>query len=198
MNQRTKLASALLAIMLAFSLTAWSQDSQPTKPEGKIGQESAQVPAVNSYKQSPERYFQLTFRVLDTSAEGRVTNSRSYSEMFTTGPKSEFTGSIRTGDRVAVATGAGSLQFQYIDIGTKIDANRAEVVDRMLRLHVTADISSMSTTAPGSPEKPVIRHTSWDSNVIVPIGKPTLILSADNSADRGKTELELTAVPIGQ
>jgi hypothetical protein len=56
----------------------------------------------------------------------------------------------------------------------------------------------MSAMKPGSAEKHIIRQTSWDSNVTVPIGKPTIIFSADNSADKGKTELELTAVPIGQ
>jgi hypothetical protein len=184
-----KFSSALFALAVILSPAGWSRESQ------NAGSTSTHA-SVDSYKQSPERYFRLTFRVLDLSAEEKVTNSRSYGEMIATGPKSEFIGSIRTGDRVPVATGTGSLQFQYIDIGTKIDAKRAEVIDQMLRLHVTADISSMSKTTPGTAERPVIRQTSWDSNVIVPIGKPMLIFSSDNSADRGKTELELTAVPI--
>jgi len=191
MNIRTKLASAMLAFTLVISVTAWSQETQ-------TGSSTSTHASIDSYKQSPERFFRLNFRVLDLSAAGKVTNSRAYSEMIVTGPKSEFIGSIRTGDRVPVATGAGSLQFQYIDIGTKIDAKKAEIIDQALRLHVTADISSMSTTMPGSSERPVIRQTSWDSNVTVPINTPTLIFSSDNSADTGKTELELTAVPIKQ
>lgn len=201
MNQRTKLASALLILAITFSPAAWSQETL-------TGSTSTHA-SVESYKQSPERFFKLNFRVLDLSAEGKVTNSRLYSETIATGPKSYRTSSIRTGDRVPVVTGhyqtsSGSnlspltSQYQYIDIGTKIDASMAEVIDQMLHLHVSADISSMSITTPGSAERPVIRQTSWESNVAVSINKPTLIFSSDNSADRGKTELELTAVPINQ
>lgn len=199
MNQRTKSAHALLAFAIVLSPSVWAQDSQPS-------QATLTHPSVNSYKQNLERYFRLTFRVLDVSAEGKVTNSRTYNEMIVTGPKSEFAGSIRTGDRVPVATGGQqtgasklvNTEFQYIDIGTKIDANRAEVVDQMLRLHVTADISSMSTATPGSAGRPIIRQTSWGSNVIVRIDKPSILFSSNNSADEGKTELELTAVPVSQ
>jgi hypothetical protein len=195
-----KLAAAFLLLAVALSPAAWSQQKQSFAYTQEQGGNSA-------YKNSPEHYFQLKFRVLNLSPEGKVANSRSYSETIASGPKSDHSSSIRTGDRVPVVTGhystgnaksAENVQFQYIDIGTKIDANRAEVVDQVLRLHVTADISSMSTSAPGSAERPVIRQTSWDSNVTVPVDKPTIIFSSDNSADKGKTELELTAVPISQ
>lgn len=199
MNQRTKLASALLALAVAFSPAAWPQETQ------SAGSASTHA-TLNSYQQSPEHYYLLKFRVLNISPEGKVTNSRSYSETTASGPKSEHSSSIRTGDRVPVVTGHYSTgnsteqhaQYQYIDIGTKIDASRAEIIDQMLRLHVTANISSMSTATPGSAGQPIIRQTSWDSNVTVPVNKPTIIFSSDNSADKGKTELELTAVPIGQ
>ncbi len=202
MNARTKLASALLAFALVFSLTAWSQETHQTKSES--GRTAQDLPAHNiaealsteANKQNPERYFRLNFRVLDLSAEGKVTNSRSYSETIASGPKSNYPYSIRTGDRVPIATSNNT--FQYIDIGTKIDASKAEIIDQMLHLRVTADISSMSTATPGSTGQPIIRQTSWNSNVTVPINKPTIIFSSDNSADKGKTELELTAVPISQ
>lgn len=188
---RMKFASALLVVAFAFGATSWSQDSQAT---GNA-----------SYRQSPERYFRLTFRVLDLSPEGKIADARAYNEIIATGPKSDHTSSIRTGDRVPVATGsysAASLvntQFTYIDVGTDIDATRAEVVDQTLRLHVTANISSMSAPVLlGNVHEPVIRQTKWESNVTVPIDKATLIFSSDNSSDKGKTELELTATPINQ
>lgn len=195
MTIKTKFASALLVLAFAFSAMGWSQETQAA---GNA-----------SYQQSPERYFRLMFRVLDLSPEGKVADSRSYNEIIATGPKSDHTSSIRTGDRVPVATGSyGSAniqsslvntQFQYIDVGTDIDATRAAIVDQTLRLHITANISSMSATKLlGGIHEPVIRQTKWESNVTVPLGKATLIFSSDNSSDRGKTELELTATPIEQ
>jgi|SRR6185437_3865311 len=200
MNQRTKLASAFLALAVALSPTAWSQQEQSSASTQEHG-------GISAYQNSPEHYYRLNFRVLNLSAEGKVVNSRSYSETIASGPKSANNSSIRTGDNVPVVSNHYTnsnanfplnVQVQYMNIGTKIDANRAEAVDQTLRLHVTADISSMSTTAPGSAEHPVMRQTSWDSNVTVPVDKPTVIFSSDNNADKGKTELELTAVPIHQ
>ena len=46
MNQRTKLASALLTVALVFSLTAWSQETHQSKSEG--GQTAQDLPAHNS------------------------------------------------------------------------------------------------------------------------------------------------------
>lgn len=206
MNQRTKLASALLVFAIVFSLTAWSQEKHPSKSESGTTQDlpgynSAQAISAESNKQNPERYFRLNFRVIDLSPEGKITTSRSYSETIVT--KGGRTSSIRTGDRVPVATSTnngaiGSTQFQYIDIGTNIDASDVEFVDQTLHLYVTADISAISTAPSAQSSLPIVRQTKWNSFVTVPIGKPTLIFSADNSADKGKTELELTAVPIGQ
>lgn len=195
MTIKTKFTSALLVLAFAFGATGWAQES--TAAEN------------TSLSTKPERYFRLTFRVLDISPEGKIASARSYNEIIATGPRSVQTSSIRTGDRVPVATGSyGSAniqsslvntQFQYIDVGTDIDAARAEVVDQTLRLRVSANISSMSTPVLLSNlHEPVIRQTKWDSNVTVPIGKATLIFSSDDSSDKGKTELELTATPIDQ
>jgi hypothetical protein len=191
MTTKIKIAPALLGLTLLFSASARSQDAQTT---GNA-----------AYRKSPEHYFQLTFRVLDISSSGKIVDAKSYKEILASGPKSANTSSIRSSDRVPVITGgtaqsiASSLvntQYQYIDVGTNIDANLAAVVNDSLRLHVTARVSSMSTAAPGSAKIPIIRQTSWDSNVTVPIGKPTVIFSSDNSADKGRTELELTAREI--
>lgn len=196
MTKEIKAASALLVFALACTVTAWSQQTQAA------GSTSTHA-AVDSYKQSPEHYFRLTFLVLDVSPEGKITNSRSYTETIASGVKSERTSSIRTGDRVPVVSGSSSsgidTQYQYIDIGTNIDAQNVEINDQMLHLYVIASISAISSASPGkSMLPPLVRQTKWNSYVTIPIGKPTLIFSADNSADKGKTELELTAVPISE
>jgi hypothetical protein len=40
---------------------------------------------------------------------------------------------------------------------------------------------------------PVIRQNKWDSTVLIPIGKPTVVFSSDDLDDRGKLQVELTA-----
>ena len=194
MIARVKFASALLALTFVFSAIGWSQDSQ--------------AGGNASYLKSPEHYFKLTFRVLDISATGKITDARSYREIIASGLKSSNTSSIRNSDRVPVITGGHAssgminslvnTQYQYYSVGTKIDANLAAVAGDFLSLHITASISSMSILPPGNAELPIVRQTSWDSNVTVPVGKPTIIFSSDNSADKGKTELELTATQISQ
>jgi hypothetical protein len=206
MNQRTKLASALLAFTLVFSMTAWSQETHQSND--KVAQESvdngsAQAPSRNSYEHSPERYFRLTFRVLNVSPEGKVMDSHSYIEVIATGPKSLPYSSVRTRDSVPVGCAtAGNPPdcppSQFADTGTDIDVQHIEIIGQTLRLYVSANISTLSFKPPASPKYPIHRSTKWASYVIVPINKPTLIFSADNSADRGKTELELMAVPINQ
>ena len=186
MTTGTKMASALLALTFVFSTTAWPQDAQPA---GNA-----------SYQKSPEHYFQLTFRVLEISPSGKIADAKSYKEIIASGPKSANRSSIRSNDRVQILTGFknpdGSPGIQFGQLGTKIDANYAAVVNDSLSLHIIADISSVSTAASSNLKGPILRQTSWDSNVTVPIGKPTIIFSSDNSADKGKTELELTAKEI--
>jgi hypothetical protein len=47
-------------------------------------------------------------------------------------------------------------------------------------------------------KKPIVRNIRWVSWVTIPINKPTIIFSSDNNANKGRTELELTAVPVNQ
>lgn len=163
----------------------------------------AQDSQAASYKTSLEHYYRLEFRVLDVSAEGKVQDTRSYSIVAASGPKSDVTSSIRSGDRVPVTTtstsGGSNVEYQYIDVGTNIDTDHIESMDQALRLRVTANISVIAMDAHvlnATPHEPIIRQAKWQSPVIVPIGKPTIIFSSDNNVDKGKIELELTAIPL--
>lgn len=200
MNRRTKLASALLACALVFSLTAWSQEARPSH-------------AATLTQQSPERYFRLDFRVLDVSPQGNITSSRSYHEMIAEGTRNDRTSSIRVGARILVPVGgfqtskngaAAATQFRYMDVNTDIDVSHVEFVDQALRLSVRVNISTPILASSYMPanytdmKEPITRQATWNSDVTVPIRKPTIIFSADNNTDKGKIELELTAVPVNQ
>jgi hypothetical protein len=42
----------------------------------------------------------------------------------------------------------------------------------------------------------VIRQNKWDSSVLIPVGKPTLVFSADDLDSKGKMQVELTATKV--
>jgi len=138
------------------------------------------------------KYFQLDFVVQELEG-GKVTNSRHYQTTISTTPNNFAT--IRTGIRVPVMTGGSGTDngtYSYVDVGVNIDCRDAKDIPGGLTLNVTADISSAATTT----QHPVIRQNKWRSNVIVPIGKPTIIFSSDDVASKGQIRLELTATAI--
>ncbi len=44
--------------------------------------------------------------------------------------------------------------------------------------------------------EPVIRQNVWDSTVLVPIGKPTVVFSSDDLDSKGKMQVEVTATRV--
>jgi hypothetical protein len=142
-------------------------------------------------------YYKLTFRVLQSSESGSTPTARVYSIVTCTGEK--WRGLIKNGDKVPIVTGSNGkdTEYQYLEVGTDIDARSSSDDNNEFQADVTANISSVTRhdTIEESSE-PVIRQSNWNSRVTVPIGKPTIIFSSDNVSDKGKTELELTATPI--
>jgi len=140
-------------------------------------------------KSAPEqpKYFHLEFVVKDLDG-GKVINARHYSTTVMTGDR---TCTIRSGNKVPIQAG-GATGITYVDVGVNIDCHSANQIEGSLALNVTAEISSAATSS----SQPMIRQTKWNSNVIVPIGKPTVIFSSDDVSTKGQTQLELTATPI--
>jgi hypothetical protein len=73
-----------------------------------------------------------------------------------------------------------------------IDCRAAKEIQGDLALNVSAEISTATTAQ----KQPLIRQTKWSSNVILPLGKPTVIFSSDDVASKGQMQLELTATPV--
>ncbi|RRA48038.1 hypothetical protein [Acidipila sp. EB88] len=151
------------------------------------------VPATgNTYK--------FTFVVRELVA-GKVAGSRSYSALYSDEEHAD-PGAIRAGNKVATATGHG--EYQYQDVGVNFDfrfPNAAEHVvpfgTNKILLHVSADISSVApgdSGAAGPP--PLLRQQRWNSNVLLDIGKPTLLFSSDDLVSDRTTQVELTAVKV--
>lgn len=143
---------------------------------------------------APEpRYFHLDFVVKELDG-GKTINSRAYA--MTVSTDIERT-AVRSGNRVPVPSGArtpGNTQFNFVDVGTNIDCWKVKEAGDRLTLMVTATMTGAVETqdAPG----PIIREVKWNSPVIVPLRKPTIVFSSDDPSTKRQMQLELTATPI--
>ena len=158
-----------------------------------LGVCSAQTPATVN-KEAP-KFFHLTFVVKEVD-EGRVINERSYSTILTTDQRGGRP-SVRTGSKVPLPKGAG--ESSYIDLGISFDCRYVAEMGSSLMLDVTAEISSIATGAPENSSGqigPVIRQNRWNSEAIIPVGRPTTIYSSDDLTSKRKMQIELTATPI--
>jgi hypothetical protein len=165
-------------------------------PALMVAQDSGQ----NSAEKPEAKFYKLNFTLEELNDAGRVVNSRAYVATIVTGPGSSQ--QIRTGSRVPIATGAqnGSTQFQYVDVGVNFDVRQVKELGDKLGFYLVAEISSLAPQPSGAPPTiaadPIIRQNKWDSMVTIPVGKPTVVFSADNLEDKGKMQVELTATRI--
>jgi hypothetical protein len=157
---------------------------------------------VRAQEKAPETvlaHYKLTYRLLQIGDDGKIANSRTYFAIIGAGNGDSAPAKIRTGDKFPVLVREGGTDYNYQDVGTKIDTFHPQIHDRQLSLQVSALSSSIAKGASnGLPNAPVVRQTSWESSVVVTLDKPTIIFTSDNVSDTGKTELELTATEIKQ
>jgi hypothetical protein len=129
--------------------------------------------------------------VLKELENAKMINSRSYAMISTNDASKSI---IKSGNKLPVHTGGASGNFAYIDVGVNIDCWSASASQNRLSLHISAEskhcLTDQSSTAP------LIRQNRWDSIVIVPLGKPTVIFASDDPSSKHQMQLELTAVPI--
>ena len=148
----------------------------------------------------PEHYYKLNFTLEELNDAGKVANSRNYVATIVTGRGGPQ--EIRTGSKVPIATGTqnGSTQFQYVDVGVSVDVRQVKEIGDKLGFYLTAEVSSLapqaSTSTSTAGNDPIIRQNKWDSSVLIPIGKPTVVFSSDDLDDKGKLQVELTATRV--
>jgi len=142
------------------------------------------------------KFYRLDFVVKEVDA-GKVLNSRSYSAMVSTRPNT--TCHIRTNSQVPTPTSADGSQFTFYNIGANIDCQEVTDLQNAISLKVTSDVHSMleaATPTNAATRQPVMRENRWESFVIVPLKKPTVIFSSDDASTKHQMQLELTATPI--
>lgn len=168
----------------------------------------AQSPA-ESTAASPQHFYHLHFAVAELDAAGKATNTRSYEETVATTGSGHAVGDqqIKVGSRVPIATGSygsngspanlANTQFQYIDLGVNLDVRDAMEHGEKLGFRIKAEISSVARqTEIAGVGEPIIRQNVWDSTVLIPIGKPTVVFSSDDLDSKGKMQVEVTATRV--
>ena len=190
--RKTILICCLLLVAPAFARQAFAQDTpQPA--------ETAKAP------EPPAHYYHLEIVVQELGADGKATNSRSYTTTVSTDSR-EAQSSIRTNSRIPIVSGSFSsggdnkplvnTQFQYIDVGVNIDARRTREIGHQLSIDLTADVSSVASAADPTLHQPVIRQNKWQAVVLIPVGKPTVVFTSDALDSKGSMQLVVTATPL--
>jgi len=146
----------------------------------------------------PNHFYHLKLVLQELDADGKVINSRSYSTTISTEKNSR--GSIRARTRIPVSTNSQDpKQLDWVEVGSNFDVNNVNELDRQLSFHISADITSYVGTAPisNSPYlEPVTRQNKWESSLLIPVGKPTVIFTSDSFDSKGATQAVATATPI--
>ena len=170
---------ALITVLIAAFVTPDSSLAQATPDSNSKAASTAQ----------DKRFYRVDFTVKQIEA-GRIINSRSYSVVLAGQQKA----SMRSGMRVPYKQGTNP---QYVDVGLDIDCAVMVEVEGQLGLHIKAEMSSVAgTPESNSADLPALRRNQWESDVIFPLRKATMIFSSDDLASKQNVQLEVLATPI--
>lgn len=180
-----------LALLLSGSAMAYSQE--PSKSTVM----QSETP------KSEVHHFQMKFRVLELE-DGKVINTRSYNMEITTDNKTAS--SIRTSVRlpyspdsaqaVNAVTNVIHTNFQYVEEYVKLDCLEASMRGNSLFVNINGDINTIGSEEKPNPYGPITQNRKISSNVLLPIGKPTIIFSSDDLSSKRVMQLEVTAVKL--
>ena len=181
----------IIFCLLLFALSCGMKTSAQDAP-----------PAADSAKTSepPIHFFHLEFLVQELGSDGKPVNSRSYSSTACTGGRSRQDISIRAGSKIPVPTGFSSgsgtpATYQYMDIGISIDVREAREVNGKFSATFVADISSLARE-PDSGSVTVVRNNRWQSPVLLPLNKATVVFTSDALDTKGSMQLVVTATQV--
>ena len=178
---------------IAFATCVVAQVHGQTVPAQEINSTQAKIAFV-------PRYYHLVFVVKEIEG-GKVINSRDYGMSIGTVPEfgmNHNNRSIRSGTKVPVENEQG--KSNYIDTGISIDCRSVMDVGGKLEMDVSAEVSSVVNPkmdgATGARGMPMILQNKWNSQVLVALGKPTVLFSSDEVTSKRTLELELTATEM--
>ena len=179
-------------------------------PRLSVSQQDSTAPTAAAQQVVPKHYYKLNF-VLRETDEGKVLNQRTFGmDISAEPPQSGQLINARPGDWWNMRSGtrvpfSGSKDVNYIDVGVNLDV-RAEEVPEGLQMQVTSEISSLASETgvgvssgdqrSGGVAAPAIRQLKVKSAVLAPVGKPTVVFTADDAASKHRFELEVTPTRV--
>lgn len=145
---------------------------------------------VTTDQRAPRHFYKLNF-VLKESDGVKVLNERSFTLGIVVSTVRGYTerSTLRAGTRIPVQREKGP---DYVDMGVNLDVMPAVEGEDGLEMTVNAEMSSLPTEDTASGTAPAIRQVRASSAVRAPVGKPTIVFTADDPASKHKFELEVT------
>jgi len=151
--------------------------------------------AQESKPQPPTSTYKLEY-VFSEVQDGKRINARSYTALV----RLMYKGSIRLGKRVPVVATSSKEgnQIQYLDIGVNIDCRVEQELESGITLFTNVETSSLAHEPPGEnrTDNPVIRQVRYQVDSVVPLGKSTLLGSADEVDGTRRLQIEVTATKV--
>lgn len=141
----------------------------------------------------PPKFFKLDFVIKDLDG-GKVVTARNYSMMVATAGHGHSS-QIRAGSKVPVTISKmpNTNQYQMYDVGTNIDCDWVKELPDGMSFQVTVEVTSLLQDQ--AETAPIVRQNKWASEVVVPLKKPTILFSSDDSSTKHVMQLEVTATP---
>jgi hypothetical protein len=179
----TKKTTAWAVMVLLFCWGSVAGAAQE-KTEG-----SAKAATQGSERQGAYR---LDFSVNEIR-DGKRINTRQYSIDLKAGGEAHY---LKIGTRVPVQTGetaTGNTQFQYIDVGTGIEA-RVRERDGEVTVEATVEISdfALPEQQQAQTKDPIIRQMKVKGSTVATLGKPIVIGTADDPNSKRQFQVEVT------
>ena len=142
--------------------------------------------------------YRLTYTITESDG-GKRTGAEHYALVAVAGEKTE----LKQGTRVPIVTGSfdsdsgkPNTQFQYVDLGLKIDAT-LDVSGDSLTLHTKVEQSGVADEKSNvGIQDPVVRQTTLDGTSTLVPGKPLVLGSLDVPGSSRREEVEVVAEAI--
>jgi len=192
--QKRMMFLAVVAAVLGSSLSlTHAQNSEAPSPEKPSAEKNAKS---GQQGWTPQAYrLDFSFNELE---DGKKINTRHYSLNLTAGSSNE----LKIGSRVPIATGGNptmpAMNYQYMDVGTRIWASIAVEGGGDLRLDVKSEVSNLDMGAgrdhPQLP--PVVRQIQINGTTRLITGKAILIGSMDDPNSNRQFQLEMAATKL--